>query len=307
METSLKTKIYNAQCIGNVEPIEYMTPYPSIRSLVEGQTIKFSDQIMMDELKLTNKEFLSYIQKTSNWLESLGVEPKQRVIIPKLTYPQGEILLYGIWNLGASAVLPSDLSMEEVKKRSGTNHSITSKIDLFKEIVHHSDKFEPRYKPLLNNEAILSFEKEAGIRLSHYNLLVNVNGIQKAIRLKSRTRFHCDLLVGSICWVVFQVILPIYCGCIYDDRKPEVTIGLSNNDYNLRKDIMNIDEFSENDIAICMENTAALSLGKTPLHLSDYDIKEDYLKIKGHSVMMGYLDDSINETSFDNDGLIIPF
>jgi len=307
METSLKTKIYNAQCIGNVEPIEYMTPYPSIRSLVEGQTIKFSDQIMMDELKLTNKEFLSYIQKTSNWLESLGVEPKQRVIIPKLTYPQGEILLYGIWNLGASAVLPSDLSMEEVKKRSGTNHSITSKIDLFKEIVHHSDKFEPRYKPLLNNEAILSFEKAAGIRLSHYNLLVNVNGIQKAIRLKSRTRFHCDLLVGSICWVVFQVILPIYCGCIYDDRKPEVTIGLSNNDYNLRKDIMNIDEFSENDIAICMENTAALSLGKTPLHLSDYDIKEDYLKIKGHSVMMGYLDDSINETSFDNDGLIIPF
>ena len=307
METSLKTKIYNAQCIGNVEPIEYMTPYPSMRSLVEGQTIKFSNQIMMDESKLTNKEFLSYIQKTSNWLESLGVEPKQRVIIPKLTYPQGEILLYGIWNLGASAVLPSDLSMEEVKKRSGTNHSITSKIDLFKEIVHHSDKFEPRYKPLLNNEAILSFEKAAGIRLSHYNLLVNVNGIQKAIRLKSRTRFHCDLLVGSICWVVFQVILPIYCGCIYDDRKPEVTIGLSNNDYNLRKDIMNIDEFSENDIAICMENTAALSLGKTPLHLSDYDIKEDYLKIKGHSVMMGYLDDSINETSFDNDGLIIPF
>ncbi len=307
METSLKTKIYNAQCIGNVEPIEYMTPYPSIRSLVEGQTIKFSDQIMMDELKLTNKEFLSYIQKTSNWLESLGVEPKQRVIIPKLTYPQGEILLYGIWNLGASAVLPSDLSMEEVKKRSGTNHSITSKIDLFKEIVLHSDKFEPRYKPLLNNEAILSFEKAAGIRLSHYNLLVNVNGIQKAIGLKSRTRFHCDLLVGSICWVVFQVILPIYCGCIYDDRKPEVTIGLSNNDYNLRKDIMNIDEFSENDIAICMENTAALSFGKTPLHLSDYDIREDYLKIKGHSVMMGYLDDSINETSFDNDGLIIPF
>ena len=133
METSLKNKIYNAQCIGNVEPIEYMTPYPSMRSLVEGQTIKFSDQIMMDESKITNKEFLSYIQQTSNWLESLGIEPKQRVIIPKLAYPQGEILLYGIWNLGASAVLPSDLSIDEVKKRSDTKHSITSKIDLFKE------------------------------------------------------------------------------------------------------------------------------------------------------------------------------
>ncbi|MDP6169487.1 MAG: hypothetical protein QF780_05735 [Candidatus Marinimicrobia bacterium] len=307
METSLKNKIYNAQCIGNVEPIEYMTPYPSMRSLIEGQTIKFSNQIIMDKERITNQGFLSYVQQTSNWLESIGIEPKQRVIIQKLTYPQTEILLYGIWNLGASAVLPSDLSMDEVKKRSGTRHMISSKTDLFTEIVSYSDKFEPRYKPLLNDEAILSFEKEPGVRLSHYNLLVNVNGIQKGIGLKSRTRIHCDLLVGSACWVVFQVILPIYCGCICDDRKPEVTIGLSGNDYNLRKDVMNIKKFSNNDIAICMENTAALSIGKTPLHLSDYEIRKDDLKIRGHSVMMGYLDDSINDTSFHNDGLIIPF
>ena len=34
--------IYNAQCIGNVEPIEFMIPYPSMRSLIEGQNIKYS-------------------------------------------------------------------------------------------------------------------------------------------------------------------------------------------------------------------------------------------------------------------------
>ena len=45
MKKSIKTRIYNAQCIGNVEPIEYMIPYPSMRSLIEGQTIKFSNEI----------------------------------------------------------------------------------------------------------------------------------------------------------------------------------------------------------------------------------------------------------------------
>ena len=42
MKKELKERIYKAQCIGNVEPIEYMIPYPSMRSLIEGQNIKFS-------------------------------------------------------------------------------------------------------------------------------------------------------------------------------------------------------------------------------------------------------------------------
>ena len=40
MDLDIKSKIYQAQCIGNVEPIEYMIPYPSMRSLIEGQNIK---------------------------------------------------------------------------------------------------------------------------------------------------------------------------------------------------------------------------------------------------------------------------
>jgi len=37
---SLAERIYQAQCLGNVEPIEYMTPYPNLRGLVEGQNVK---------------------------------------------------------------------------------------------------------------------------------------------------------------------------------------------------------------------------------------------------------------------------
>ncbi len=87
MKKDIRSRIYNAQCIGNVEPIEYMTPYPSMRSLMEGQTIKFSDQVIIEKFNITNLGFFSLVQQTSNWLESIGVKPRQRVIIPKLTNP----------------------------------------------------------------------------------------------------------------------------------------------------------------------------------------------------------------------------
>ena len=307
MKKSIKTRIYNAQCIGNVEPIEYMIPYPSMRSLIEGQTIKFSNEILMEKLKITNHDFYSYVQQTSNWLDDLGIKPKSRLVLPQLKYPQTEILIYGIWNLGASAVLPSSLSMSQIKDKSDSQNLISSNTNLFSKIKKYSKEYEPKYKPLLSDEAVLSFEKEAGVRLSHYNLLVNASGIQKALNLKSRTRIYCDIKKLSTSWVVFQVILPIYCGCIYDSLKPEVSIGKSGHDYILRNDLQNLNTFSKNDISISIENTAALSIGVKPIHLSSYDIYKNKIIIKGHSVMMGYINNQTNEESFKDSGLTLSF
>ncbi len=159
----------------------------------------------------------------------------------------------------------------------------------------------------MSDEAVLSFEKESGIRLSHYNLLINVNGIEKAIGLESRTSFHCDLKTGSICWIIFQAILPVHCGLIYNNKNSKLTIGESGKDYNLRRDLNNLSSFASNDIAICIENTAALSINGKPIHLSDYDMLNDGIRVRGHSVMMGYLDDEINNVAFENSGLKISF
>ena len=35
--------IYKAQTIGNIEPIEYMIPYPSTQAIIEGQIIKYKN------------------------------------------------------------------------------------------------------------------------------------------------------------------------------------------------------------------------------------------------------------------------
>ena len=198
MKTDIKTKIYSAQCIGNVEPIEYMTPYPSMRSLIEGQTIKFSDQMMNEIYNITNQDFFDLVMQTSNWLQSIGIETKQRVIIPELEYLECQILLFGVWNMGCSAVFTQGQSIENIDKRIVDSQTIRLNESLFDTIKTYSNKYVAKHKPLLSDEAILSFEKESGIRLSHYNLLINVNGMEKAIGLKSRIRFYCDLRTGSI-------------------------------------------------------------------------------------------------------------
>ena len=245
--------------------------------------------------------------QTSNWLQSIGIEPKQRVIVPELEYLECQILLFGIWNMGCSAVFTQGQSIENIDKRIVDAQTVRLNKSLFDTIKTYSNKYLTKYKPLLSDEAVISFEKESGIRLSHYNLLINVNGIQKAIGLEGRTSFHCDLRTGSMCWIIFQAILPLHCGLIYNNKNSKITIGESGKDYNLRHDLNNLSTFASNDIAICIENTAALSINGEPIHLSDYDMLKDGIRVRGHSVMMGYLDDEINEVAFENGGLKVSF
>ena len=303
MNMELKKRIYNAQCIGNVEPIEYMTPYPSIRSVIEGQIIKFSDKVIFHDLKITNSMFYSFIQQTSNWLQDIGLEPQQRIIIPKLRFPETEILLFSVWNMGCVAVLSSDSIHKRDKKRFMLRDLLNSGMNLFDEIKPYQNSYQVKYKPLLQEEALLTFEKKEGIRLSHYNLLINASGIQKGIGLKSKTRYYSELQPNSISWVIFNTILPIYSGCIYDSLNPKLTIGTSGNSFNIRQDLNNINEFSRTDIAICPENTACLSVGRKPIHLTNYKIEQGILKVKGHSVMMGYLQEESNISSFKENHL----
>ena len=278
-----------------------------MRSLIEGQTIKFSEQIVIQEANITNEKFFSYVQQASNWLENIGLNPKERLMLPNLGHPQTEILLYGIWNLGSSAVLGLDEVDHKLKIKYRVRNIIDPNTNLFKKLKKYSKTFEPKYKPLLYDEAIITFEKKHGIRLSHYNLLINACGLQKGIDLNSRSRFCCKIEFGTSCWVVLTTVLPIYSGCIYDTIKPDLTFGYSKSDYVLRSDLRYIKSFNKNEIAICPENSAALTIGKEPIHLTSYKTFNSFIRIKGHSVMLGYLDDMINQKSYTNRGLNIPY
>jgi len=301
----MKEKIYQAQCVGNVEPIEYMIPYPSMRSLIEGQNIKFSKQLIFSNLSITNYEFYILVQKTAKWLLEMDIKPKSRIIIsgddPFLT----TLLLFGIWHLGATAVLIGEIDLSYVKEKIKYEHQISINKQSFDAISKLSDNFIPTHKPLLNEEAIVIFKEDLGIRLSHYNLLVNVNSISKLLNLSSQSRISIQLPCDSIAWIILGSILPIYSGLIIDNSNPEITIGLKGCDYNIRYDLESILNFSITDIGICPENSGCLSLGSEPIHLTSFSIDNRKLRITGHSVMMGYLNESQNQKSFYNRSLNI--
>ena len=305
MGQSIKKKIYEAQCIGNVEPIEYMIPYPSMRSLIEGQNVKYSNQIIIQKSSITNNDFYVLVQKTAVWLSKLGVEPKNRVIIGGENPFLKTLLLFGIWHVGSSAVIPSLKIMDKVKEETKAQYKVSIDKNVFKEISMLKKKFIPKYKPLLSDEAIVIYKNDDGIKLSHYNLLINVNSIQKELDFSNRSRISIKIPCDTISWVILGSILPIYSGYIIDDENPDFTIGLNDCDFNIRCDLDNILKFSKNDIGICEENSGCISIGVKPIHLTEFSFKKRVLKIAGHSVMMGYLNDKKNLESFFDKSLNI--
>ena len=297
--------IYKAQTIGNIEPIEYMIPYPSTQAIIEGQIIKYKNEKVFEDYGLTNIDFFNGIQRMSNWLNDQGVVPKDKVVIDDNSFLNSILLLYGLWHIGAIAVF--------LEKES---HSLQKKLnvkcldysgDLIKVTESHSSHFIPKYKPLLNDHAVVVMSNDKTVFLSHYGLLVNANGLQKLLNLKQQQSFFCDIKPKTSFWVVICAILPIYAMAIFTSKSPSILLTYDNIDiedgFKLREDWVNIDNYKVNELSLCKENSAILTLKNNPIHLTDYKIIEDELWLKGHSLMNGYFEK--DKMVFKDDYLII--
>ena len=305
MSSDLKKRIYRAQCIGNVEPIEHMVPYPNLRSLVDGQNIKYGEKMVYADLGLTSDKIYRLAQQTANWLIDKEVKPKDRVLIDKLPFPQTEILAFGIWTLGATIVITGDENLVEAEEAISPTKTINIETDYFEKIKSFPENHDPTFKPLLQHEAMIYWNKGKGIRLSHYNLLVNANGIQHAIDLFENQTYHVNLEPNSTAWVILQAILPLYTGAPLTANNPDMTIGINKGDYKICFEWDSLEETSPPSLYVCNENTAFLSMNKSPIHLSAFDNDTNPTKISGHSVMMGYIDNKLNEKAYLKDSLKI--
>ena len=300
-----KTQLYSAQTIGNIEPIEYMIPYPGTQAIIEGQIIKYGDKSIFSDYNLKNIEFYELIQKMANWLTEQGINPKDNVVIEENSSLHSLLLLYSLWHMGAKGVFLENSNVKINKKLNAKR--INFEIDFQKTLMSYPSVFIPKYKALLDETAIIMITGAKSIFLSHYSLLVNANSIQKALDLRSGMNFYCDLKANSTFWVVICAILPIYTMCPFTKKDPQCTFTYDEisqkQGYRLRKDLENIEDFKVNDIALCKENSAVLAVKNNPIHLTDFKVKENELWIKGHSLMSGYLEEEL--MSFKDNYLII--
>ncbi len=301
-QVSLEKRISAAQAIGNVSASEYMVPYPNLASLVEGQTIKYGDKQVYPDYGLTNNDIYHLVQQTAHWLKSKNLRPGQRVLFKPLPFPDNAILAYGVWSLGGTIVLNEEEDYTTTATLTAPAMTLSKPLDLRKEISHQPDRLSPTYNPSLSDEALIFCQKGRGIRLSHYNLLVNTNGVMHALNLEHDQTFFAELPPVSTAWVVLQWLLPFYSGAAFTREKPDLSIALPQS--NTQPDFIvdfHWEELEESDpprLYVKPENTAFLALNRTPLHLTAIQGENRPHHIQGHSVMMGYLDDQLNDRVF---------
>ena len=297
--------IYKAQTIGNIEPIEYMIPYPSTQAIIEGQIIKYKNEKVFKDYGFTNIEFFNSIQKVSNWLNDQGILPKDKVVIDENSFLNSILLLYGLWHIGAIAVfLEKEIHSPKLKLNI---KCLDYSDDLIKITESHSSHFIPKYKPLLNDDAVVVVSNDKTVFLSHYGLLVNANGLQKLLNLKQQQSFFCKIKPKTSFWVVLCAILPIYAMATFTSKSPSILLTYDDIDvkdgFKLREDWVNINNYKINELALCKENSAVLALNNNPIHLTDYKIIENELWLKGHSLMNRYFEK--DKMVFKEDYLII--
>ena len=303
--TELKKRIYQAQCIGNVEPIEYMVPYPNLRALIEGQNIKYGKKMVYADHGISSDKIYRMAQQAANLFVSLGLKPGERIMIQALPFPESEIAILGAWTLGSSLVFTGDGDFNGAIKHAKPNLIITKEMKFLEEIRKFSDEFSPNVKAFLEDEAVVFWLEGKGIRLSHYNILVNTNGVQHSVDLYEDQFFDIEIEPNSLPWVILKVVLPLYSGAPICKSKADITFGLDKSDYIIKYDWDSISGSLSNELNVCNENSGFVSIGTEPIHLTGINDLEKPTAINGHSVMMGYLDENENQKVFKNGKLLI--
>ena len=303
--TELKKRIYQAQCIGNVEPIEYMVPYPNLRALIEGQNIKYGKKMVYADHGISSDKIYRMAQLAANLFVSLGLKPGERIMIQALPFPESEIAILGAWTLGSSLVFTGDGDFNGAIKHAKPNLIITKEMKFLEEIRKFSDEFSPNVKAFLEDEAVVFWLEGKGIRLSHYNILVNTNGVQHSVDLYEDQFFDIEIEPNSLPWVILKVVLPLYSGAPICKSKADITFGLDKSDYIIKYNWASISGSLSNELNVCNENSGFISIGTEPIHLTGINDLEKPTAINGHSVMMGYLDENENQKVFKNGKLLI--
>ncbi len=308
MNSGLQNRIFQAQCFGNVEPIEFMVPYPNIFSLVEGENIKFEKSILYSDISITNKKFYDICNRAASWLEQIGVASQTYIFLPNLPFPYGEIMAFGIWNLGGIVVI-SDTGLLPNKSPVEIKNILPEGKDYQELLSKSNPNFTPRFKPNLLDEAMIYLKNDIGFRFSHYNLLVNANGIQKSLNLQRGTSIKVNLTPTTTAWAILQLILPLYSGTSLTHKTSDKTFGLpgqfKNPDYLIQKNWSKIEKTIPPSLFILSENSGAVSINEEAIHLTEYKIYHENIQLNGHSVMMGYTDDKKNEKCFINNSFIL--
>ena len=180
-------------------------------------------------------------------------------------------------------MIDNDNDTEKAFKK--TNSKIVLEND---KIINESEEFpthyEPRYKPLLEDEAAVLIKNDIGYQYSNYNLLVNTNGILQEIDLFSDQSYCVNLKANSMPWLILQVILPLYSGSTIDSQNPTITIGNKDSDFLINEKWNALKLLNNNGEFLSPDNVALIikDVERTPNPSSKGKITQYHRALEDH-------------------------
>ena len=94
-------------------------------------------------------------------------------------------------------------------------------------------------------------------------------------------------------------------GMVDQDRIETWINQFNSTDYIVDFNWTNLKNTTPPRLFITPENTAVVSVGSSPVHMTKFELKNKNLYLSGHSVMMGYFDEKENENIFTDSSLVL--
>jgi len=217
-------KINSAHCIRGIPLSEIMTPYPSIRSLLESQVRRYGDKtfILFHSKEghgeaISYNQFFVYTSQAANFLKLKGIGYGDRVIFKTRNDLSTLIQFFAIWMIGGVS-LPVSNKMELWIEPNVSSKILKIDNQFIKILKNQKPEFKIGKKSKLSDDVLIfnSFNQEGngrGIVLSHYNVLVDAMAIADWHELTDNLSVLCWVPLNHVTGIIGCILSSLYAGC----------------------------------------------------------------------------------------------
>ncbi|MBH31137.1 MAG: hypothetical protein CMG71_03995 [Candidatus Marinimicrobia bacterium] len=208
MDADLRTNIESAQSIRGIPPSEIMTPYPSIRSLLDSQVRRYGDRTYLywrengENLDISFGAFFDRVSQCANYLRKEKVAFGDTVALTGKGPYRSLIELFGIWAVGGTANI------------NGKDSPFPSESNRFDDALAEEHKVADvgKKSKLADDCLILKNGNGRTFVLSHYNLIVSGMAIAEKLQFNDKDTLSADGERIDLLTIA-TVMTGLYTGC----------------------------------------------------------------------------------------------
>ncbi|MEO5861131.1 MAG: class I adenylate-forming enzyme family protein, partial [Burkholderiales bacterium] len=251
--STVAENVRRARTLRGVTPDRYLVPFRSVAELLERQTAAAPDKVFLfyhnddtgERSESRYRDFNGRINQVANLLrDDYGVRRGDKVATLAFNHPDGVIVCFACWKLGAVAT-PQNAAEDDnhiafilqnaechvmlvATDYAGRGNILKTRVPCLEHVVVMDAAYQARLNSLngdfvapaenmLEDQALLVYTSGTtgapkGVMLSQYNLLIDCKSAAEWQGLTSDVRMMCVLPVHHVNGLCMTHVLPLYAG-----------------------------------------------------------------------------------------------